>query len=194
MALAATRNPHSSCRLVCFFCARNPGKLCRVSERIAFCDLAARYGPSRVIIWEYTAEQVLKHPLLGVGVASTPVLTDQQRAAGPLEKPEGFVYPRTLGSHAHDMFLQTWFELGAMGAILLAMVGVTVVLLIPLLPTSAQPFAAGTFATFALVAAFSWGVWQMWFMCTIALLPLCLRIASTTVDTAQRNCDEAFAR
>jgi len=132
----------------------------------------------RVIIWEYTARRVLSHPLLGVGVESTPVLSAQQRAAGTLEQPEGFVYPRTLGSHAHDIYLQTWFELGALGVLLLAMAGAAVAMLIPSLALSAQPFAAGTFAVFALVAAFAWGMWPAWLMSSVALLPIYLRIAA----------------
>jgi O-antigen ligase len=137
----------------------------------------------RVIIWEYTAEQVLSHPLLGVGVESTPVLNAQQRVTGPLEQPEGFVYPRSLGSHAHDIFLQAWFELGAVGAFLLAMAGAAVAMLIPLLQPSAQPFAAGTFAVFALIGAFAWGMWPAWFMCSAALLPIYLRVATANSRT-----------
>ena len=133
---------------------------------------------ARVIIWQYTAEQVSKHPLLGVGVESTAVLNNLQKAAAPPEQPEGFVYPRVLGSHAHDVYLQTWFELGAIGAILFALAGAAVAMLIFLVPAAAQPYVAGAFCTFAMVAAFSWGMWQMWFMSITALLPLLLRIAS----------------
>ena len=133
---------------------------------------------ARVILWEYTAEQTLTHPLLGVGVESTPTLRKQQKAAGQREHPEGFVYSRTIGHHAHDIFLQTWYELGAVGALLLAITGAAVVILIFLLPASAQPFAGGAFAAFALVGAFAWGMWQSWFMCAVGLLPLYLRIAA----------------
>jgi hypothetical protein len=130
----------------------------------------------RLIIWEYTAGQVLKHPWLGVGIESTPVLNQQH--VRDAKQPEGFVYPRSLGSHAHNIYLQAWFELGALGVVLLALVGVSIIMLIPLLPPYAQPFAAGTFATFAIIAAFSWGMWQAWFMSAVAMLPLFLRIAS----------------
>jgi hypothetical protein len=67
------------------------------------------------------------------------------------------VYPRTQRHHGHDIFLQTWFELGAVGVLLLALAGAIVVMLIPLLPSTAQPFAAGTFAALALVGALAWG-------------------------------------
>ena len=138
---------------------------------------------ARVIIWEYTAEQVAKHPFLGVGVESTAVLNNLQKASGIPEQPEGFVFPRVLGSHAHNVYLQTWFELGALGAFLFAVAGAAVAVLILALPASVQPFAAGGFVTFAIVAAFSWGMWQMWFMSITALLPLCLRIAAASRDS-----------
>jgi hypothetical protein len=137
---------------------------------------------ARIILWEYTAEQALTHPLLGIGVKSTPTLSKQQKAAAPREQPEGFVYPRTIGHHAHDIFLQTWYELGAVGALLLAITGAAVVMLIFLLPASAQPFAGGAFAAFALVGAFAWGMWQSWFMCAVGLLPLYLRVATASVE------------
>jgi O-antigen ligase len=136
----------------------------------------------RIIIWEYTAEQVFKHPLLGVGVESTATLNKQQKTIAAPEQPDGFVYPRSLGSHSHSIFLQTWFELGALGAGLLAIAGALLVALILRLPASSQRFAAGTFASLALVGAFSWGMWQMWFMSSAALLPLCLRIGSIGSD------------
>jgi hypothetical protein len=136
---------------------------------------------ARIILWEYMGRQTLRHPLLGVGIQSTPVLRDQQTTATILEQPEGHVYPRKLGHHGHDIFLQTWYELGAVGALLLALAGAGVVMLIPLLSRSAQPFAAGSFAAFAIVGAFAWGMWQTWFICAVAQLPLYLSIAGTAI-------------
>ena len=140
----------------------------------------------RIIIWQYTAEQALKHPWVGVGIKSTPVLNQQQTSAGT-DQPEGFIFPRSLGSHAHNIYLQTWFELGAVGAFLLAVAGAAVISLITLLRASAQPFAAGTLAAFATVAAFSWSMWQVWFMCAAALLPIYLRIAAAAAENKQES-------
>jgi len=138
---------------------------------------------ARIILWEYTAEQALAHPLLGIGVESTPVLSKQQKATAPPEQPEGFVFPRTIGHHAHSIFLQAFHELGAVGALLLAIAGAAVVVLILLLPATAQAFAGGAFAAFALVGAFAWGMWQSWFMCAVGLLPLYLRVAAAGCET-----------
>jgi O-antigen ligase len=140
----------------------------------------------RIIIWQYTAEQTFNHPWIGVGIESTPVLNQRQTSVGA-EQPEGFIYPRSLGSHAHNIYLQTWFELGAVGAFLLAVTGAAVIALITLLPASAQPFAAGTVAAFAIIAAFSWNMWQVWFMSAAALLPLYLRVAAAAVENRERS-------
>jgi O-antigen ligase len=129
-------------------------------------------------MWEATAEQTLAHPLLGVGVKSTEALTERQKAAAPPDQPEGFVAPRLTGHHAHNIFLHAIYELGVLGAVLFAIAGAAIVMLILYLPAASQPFAAGTFAAFALVGAFAWGMWQTWFMCAAALLPLYLRVAA----------------
>jgi hypothetical protein len=127
-------------------------------------------------------EPALAHPLLGIGVESTPVLSRQQKATAPPEQPEGFVFPRTIGHHGHNIFLQAFHELGAVGALLLAIAGAAVVVLILLLPATAQAFAGGAFAAFALVGAFAWGMWQSWFMCAVGLLPLYLRVAAAACE------------
>jgi O-antigen ligase len=136
----------------------------------------------RVILWEATAEQTLVHPLLGVGVKSTAALTAREKAAHPADQPEGFVAPRRTAHHAHNIFLHAIYELGVLGAVLFAIAGAAVVMLIVYLPAAAQPFAAGTFAAFALVGAFAWGMWQTWFMCAATLLPLYLRVAAAACD------------
>jgi hypothetical protein len=155
-----------------------PASFLTYQSGLHFANWLPESARARIILWEYTAQQALRHPLLGVGIKSTPILTDQKKAHATLEQPKRFVYPRTGGHHGHDIFLQTWFELGAVGALLLALAGALVLMLVPLLPSTAQPFAAGTFAAFALVGAFAWGMWQTWFLCVVGLLPLYLCVAA----------------
>jgi len=118
---------------------------------------------------------VLERPWVGIGADSTPALKAKKDAS---EWPEGFVYKRTTGQHAHNLFLQVWYELGLAGAILAAVAGAAVVLRIPYLPAPAQAYGAASFALFAVIAAFAWGVWQIWLMCAFALLPLYLAMAA----------------
>jgi hypothetical protein len=159
-----------------------PASFAAYESGLHLADWLPKSARARVILWEYTAEQTLNRPLLGVGADSTPRLSIEQKGTLTPERPEGFVFARRTGHHAHNIFLQTWYELGAVGALLLAVAGAAVVLLIFLLPVSAQPFAAGAFAAFATVGAFAWGMWQSWFMCGVALLPIYLRVATAAVN------------
>lgn len=130
---------------------------------------------ARLIIWEYTAERVFDHPWLGIGAASTPALREPRDQA---EKPQGYVYPRNTGRHAHDLFLQTWYELGAVGVLLIAFAGAVVAFRISLLPIEAQPFAASSFAVFMFIAASAWGMWQPWLMFAVGLSVVYLKTAT----------------
>jgi O-antigen ligase len=136
---------------------------------------------ARVIIWEYTAERVLDQPLLGIGAGSTPAL--KVLHSDP-EQQKSFVYARDTGQHAHDLFLQTLYELGVVGAVLIAFAGAAVALRMSLLSIEAQPFAAATFAVFIAIAAFSWGMWQTWLMCAVGLLVLYTRTAASATQAA----------
>lgn len=131
---------------------------------------------ARVIIWEYTAERVLDDPWLGIGADATRAVAKGQRETA--EQPEGFVFKRTTGWHAHNFFLQTWFELGLVGVALIALAGGAVALRMFVLPFESQPFAAAAFAVFLSIAAFAWGMWQTWLMCAVALMLLYLGVAA----------------
>ncbi|HEX2446887.1 MAG TPA: O-antigen ligase family protein [Methyloceanibacter sp.] len=135
---------------------------------------------ARVILWEYTAERVLEHPWLGIGVDSTHAL----KKSGKLERPPGYVFPLSSGEHAHNLFLQTWYELGFFGALLFAIAGAVAALRMLRLPPESQPFAAASFAAFLGIGAFAWGIWQTWFMCAIALFVLYLRLATSAPKAA----------
>jgi O-antigen ligase len=116
----------------------------------------------RIIIWNHTAEQVLKAPLLGVGARSTYVLgprLEHEQSAHPDE-----IYPRTLSVHSHSVYLQSWFELGLIGATLLTLLGLAILQAIRSLAPPLQPYAYATFVSAAAMAASSYGMWQVWFI------------------------------
>jgi len=129
----------------------------------------------RVILWEYTAEHIPDHLWRGIGAASTPVLKPKPNIS---ERPEGFIVQPSTGEHAHDLYLQTWYELGLLGVILVAWAGAATAVGLYSLPSGAQPFAVATFFVCLTVEAFAWSMWQPWLMCAVALLAMYLRIAS----------------
>jgi O-antigen ligase len=141
---------------------------------------------ARVIIWEYTAERFFDHPWLGVGADSTRAMKEQRRSEKTAEQPPGFIYPRTIGSHAHNIFLQTLFELGVIGAILMAFAGAAVALRMSLLRIEAQPFAAASFTAFMAIASFAWGMWQTWLICGAAILLIYLLVGGNVAAGESR--------
>ena len=121
----------------------------------------------RVIIWNFTAEKMLESPWIGIGANMTYVL-------GPRLERDTLRLPaeanRTLSIHAHNIYLQTWFELGLVGVMLLMLAGLSILHAIRSLVPLVQPYAYATFASAASMAAASYGMWQYWFM---ALFGLC---------------------
>ena len=131
----------------------------------------------RIIIWGYTAEQVAKAPIFGIGIDSGKLLD----ARHDYVKPAGHVYPRRTGTHSHNVFVQTWYELGAIGALLLCAFGLSILVAIGRLPHQQQPFALATFVSAAVLAAFSWGMWQPWFMALFGVAAFLFLVARERV-------------
>jgi hypothetical protein len=149
---------------------------------------------ARIIIWEYTAERVFDHPWFGIGANCTRVLAKPARDIS--DQPKGFIYPRTTGWHAHSLFLQIWYELGVVGAVLAAAAGAVVVTRMTLLPVESQPFAVASFAVFIVIAAVAWSIWQEWLQCAVALSFLYFRTAASATDQnkAQRDAPKREGR
>lgn len=132
-------------------------------------------GRARIVLWSYTADQWRNAPFLGIGVASTKHLDDK---VGPTAlKPDGFTYPLRTGRHAHNIYLQTWYELGIVGAFLLLAMGLTVLRSMARLSEHIRPFAFAGFASASVTAAFSWGFWQIWFLALFGVFALLLAVA-----------------
>ncbi len=150
----------------------------------------------RVVIWNATAEAVKKAPLLGIGADATATLTEietkAQTASGTVAK-DG-IYIVTTARHAHNVFLQVWYELGAAGAVLFMMTGLAALGLSMKAPAMAQPFLLAQFAAIAGMIAFSFSIWQLWLQGAIGLglIVLLLAIAArkqgseTASDRQQR--------
>jgi O-antigen ligase len=97
------------------------------------------------------------------------VLDKKQGKPALAPKPKSFVFGWRGGAHAHNEFLQTWYELGAVGVVLLLAAGCGVIFSIGRLSPGAQPFVLAQFAAFFAIAALSWGMWQSWLMALTGL-------------------------
>ncbi len=125
----------------------------------------------RVVIWNATAEAVKKAPLLGIGADATAkqteIATKAREASGTVIK-DG-AYEVTTARHAHNAFLQVWYELGAVGAVVFMLAGLAALGLCMNAPALAQPFLLAQFAAIAGMIAFSFSIWQLWLQGAIGL-------------------------
>ena len=143
----------------------------------------------RIVLWAYTAEQVAQRPVHGVGAASTKRI-DQMR--GPkVDNLPGTKYQWRSGPHAHNVYLQTWYELGVIGAALLCAAGLALVFSLARLPAAAMPIGAATFTAAATIAAFSWGMWQAWFLSVFAVSAVLTGLAARIADAAEAEASAA---
>lgn len=115
----------------------------------------------RIVIWGYTAEQVAKSPLLGVGLDTTRPLHDARDANAP--RAPGSNIPLSAGAHSHNGYLQVWYETGLVGVIFLLAIGLLLLRSVARAPREAKPYLYATFATGALLAASSFSLWAPWF-------------------------------
>jgi O-antigen ligase len=139
---------------------------------------------SRVTLWAYTARKIPEAPILGIGLTSTRKQAADRlspRRQEPLAEGEsgGPMLVWKTGPHSHNEFLQTWYELGAVGAILMLAAGCAVILSVGRLTPTVQPFILAQFAAFFVTAAFSWGMWQSWLMALTGLAALYAAMAAS---------------
>lgn len=136
----------------------------------------------RIIIWNYTAEHVLEAPWFGVGARTTYVMGPRLEVSNaPDEK-----FKRTLSTHSHSIYLQTWFELGLVGAALLTLLGLSILGAIRALAIGLQPYAYATFVAGALMASSSYGMWQTWFNAMFSFSAALLMLGAVMI-TGRRN-------
>lgn len=140
-----------------------------------------RSARARIIIWNYTAEQILQNPILGVGTHSSGALHEEHAKEG-IETPEGFIVAPTIQSHPHNVYLEVWYELGLIGALAFALLGFSLLRYSSFLPRRSEPFALAHFAACMTILAPSYSMWQSWFQAAIALSVLALLfVAGRTV-------------
>lgn len=124
----------------------------------------------RIVIWNHAAELAMNAPFLGIGAG---VMYDLESAAPANAGHERFP---SNARHAHNLFLQTWLELGAVGAAILTLLGLGIVERLQRLPENLMPYAHAAFVSGTTIAAASYGMWQAWFVAMFALAAICLAL------------------
>jgi len=123
----------------------------------------------RIVIWDFIAERVGNAPLRGIGAEGARVLheTVDRETLEAHQRNAGVGVSAAL--HAHNIYLQVWYELGAVGAALLCAAGLALLGAATRLAPGTQRLALAQFAVIATMAAFSYGLWQAWFQVAFAI-------------------------
>ncbi len=117
----------------------------------------------RLHIWNYTAKRVPQNPFLGIGIRSSRADKIEKHNLRAKHTRNGRLIDHP-GFHSHNLFLQTWYELGAAGAAFLLLLGLLMLQAIEKTIPPSRPFAYAAFTSFATVAAFGYGMWQSWLL------------------------------
>jgi hypothetical protein len=140
----------------------------------------------RIVIWDYTAKQWQLAPVLGIGADATAAHTASVENAR-LAKGEARVWDAefevSTASHAHNAFLQMWYELGAIGAAIFALIGVAAIAAIRHTRPAVQPLMLAQFAAVSGMIGFSFSIWQLWFQGAIGLAALAMLLAVNSRNT-----------
>jgi hypothetical protein len=144
-------------------------------------------GRHRIILWGYTAEKVLAAPFFGTGVASTRGI--DQQVAPSAARPENATYALRPGRHSHNIFIQAWSELGAVGAALLCGVGLVALYQLGRIAGDAAPYVQASVVSAVIIGCFSWGMWQTWFMAFYAVWAALLILAIEVARRPNRSWD-----
>lgn len=127
----------------------------------------------RLVIWDFVADRIAERPLLGWGMDSSRAIPGgTERPDAALRQAFGLTSPiaadwftraQLLPLHPHNLALQVWLELGAVGAALMA------ALLVLLALACRSPAACGAFAAALVIAMLSYGAWQYWWVSGLLL-------------------------
>lgn len=128
---------------------------------------------ARIIIWNYTAQRIMEKPILGVGTNSTRYL-DEARPKEEKVKPDNLFVVAETRAHPHNVYLQIWYELGLIGAIAFAILGLSLLHRISALPRRIMPYAVTHFAMCMAILAPTYGMWQNWFQSIVVVSTLTL--------------------
>ena len=129
----------------------------------------------RILIWGYTANDVLRRPFTGVGAASTRFIEQVEKPV--IVRTAKFAFPVSVNVHAHNVYLQVWFELGAIGALLFWFAGLPVIAWIANASAAIRPALYAAWATAVAMASTSYSLTDPWFMASFCLLAVFARLA-----------------
>jgi O-antigen ligase len=141
---------------------------------------------ARFYIWKQMADEVGKHPVTGLGIRCARDLKirlprDIKTLREDAPVPDGRHVP-----HPHNIFLQIWLELGAIGAMLVLALGLVALWRFAALPALVQGGAYGLFTVCAAVAASGFDLWQTWLFGSYVFAWAAISLARRLADGGQK--------
>ena len=137
----------------------------------------------RIVIWGVTSGKVAEAPLFGHGLVAARALGRKEKESPKYET--GSPYIVSTGPHAHNVYLQVWFDTGLAGIVLMVSIGLFALTAISRVAATHQPALYAAFATGALMAASSFSIWARWFLASYALSTIFAVLASKFATTAR---------
>ena len=131
----------------------------------------------RIYIWHDTTVDIMENPVGGIGISSS-----RHKAKKAIDKTpplNGKKRQFSTGVHPHNIFLQSWYELGLLGTFLLLTVVLSLLQRIRHMTIIIQPYAYASFISMSTVAAFGYGMWESWLMSGYSWSILFLIVAMT---------------
>ncbi len=139
-------------------------------------------GRHRVVIWGQTSERVLMRPLHGYGLASTRVIDETAAPAAKAVIP-GTNIPSGINVHSHNMFLQIWHEIGAIGALLMMLAGLPVLGWLRTRSDQTAPYLLAAFTAAVCIASLSWSLVAVWFVASFGFMAAWTRYADVAATS-----------
>ena len=150
---------------------------------------------ARFYIWKYVADEVYQRPLTGIGIRGSRDL--HLRIPTDADDPShaAFALQGRQARHPHNIYLQTWLELGAIGAILLLAVGITGLWAIGTWPPLLQAAGYALFAVGSTVGVSGFDFWQTLMLGAVAFgwtaMLLAFRLPELALRVADRESSTA---
>lgn len=154
-----------------------PLALMAFENRLYHADWIPKSAQDRIVIWGHTAHETLKSPVLGHGVHAAYNLYRKEMKSA-IEPPGGHRQVMTVSSHAHNVYLQVWFEVGAIGIALFVISGLLLLRRSERMESLPAIHTLATFATFMVIIFSTWGAFQYWFMSAFSLTALALYLGA----------------
>lgn len=122
----------------------------------------------RTMIWHFVASRAMEKPVLGWGLDASRALPGGN-GQEMLTSKDVKLLQQVLPLHPHNMFLQVWVELGAVGAVIAG--GMLTALLAGMRGAGrwGGTVALPAMAAALVVSAISFGAWQSWWIATLGM-------------------------